>query len=260
MNEATVEPCDTPNAAAPIAPIVIGGHSHMCALVGDLYESKAVLRAVADYPDLFALHGPWPRDEAYWQWMKEQSAGTQLVLVWGGNEHNLFYFFEDHRSFDFVSRHVNKLSYALNVVPQRMVRDKFNKASLANLRLLLAEIAKTPVVSLTVVGTPPPKRDNEQLRKILLNEPYFVHWVEEIGEDLETVKILAPHIRLKLWFLLQDMLVDAAREVGAKFIPVAQELMDGEGFLREEYWHHDVTHANRRYGEVVLRRIVEELR
>lgn len=259
MKEASVELNDMPELATRAAPIVVGGHSHMCALVGDLHESQAVLHAVADYPNVYALHGPWPRDEAYWQWMKEQSAGTKIALVWGGNEHNLFYFFEDHRSFDFVSRHVNKLSFALNVIPQRIVREKFNKTSLQNLRGLLAGIEKAPVFSVAVVGTPPPKRDNEQLRKILLNEPYFVDWAADIGENLETVKILSPHIQLKLWFLLQDMLAEAAHQVGVRFIPVAREVMDAEGFLREEYWYPDVTHANRHYGEVMLRQIVEEL-
>ena len=79
------------------------------------------------------------------------------------------------------------------------------------------------------------------------------------GEDLDTVKITPPHVRLKLWYLLQEMLEESAHEVGGKFIPVLAEAQDEAGYLRPEYWYHDVTHANRLYGGLMLRRVIEEL-
>jgi len=231
----------------------------MCALVGDLATTETALHAVADFPNVFALHAPWPRADDYWEQLKAKSAGTRIALVWGGNEHNLNYFFQSRQPFDFVSRHVSSLAYSFNIIPRRKVRERFNTSGLDKLRSVLADLAKSSVGSISVIGTPPPKKDNEQLRKILINEPVFLEWIKFMGEDLDTVKITPPHVRLKLWYLLQEMLEESAHEVGGKFIPVLAEAQDEAGYLRPEYWYHDVTHANRLYGGLMLRRVIEEL-
>lgn len=241
------------------APIVVAGHSHMSALVGDLHASETELHAVPNFPNVLALHAPWPRSEEYWEHLRAKSAGTRIALVWNGNEHNLHYFFQSPHPFDFQSRHVSKIISTFRIIPRRMVREKFNKSSFDDLRAVLVNLATGSARSIHLVGTPPPKKDNEQLRKILLNEPHFTIWAEGIGESFDTVKITSPHLRLKLWFLVQEMLAEAAHEVGGKFVSVPAELQDADGFLRSEYWASDVTHANRLYGEVMLRRIVQEL-
>jgi hypothetical protein len=250
---------DSPLQTGTTPPIVVAGHSHMCALVGDRFVTEPEMHAVSDFPNLFALHAPWPRREDYWGHLREKGAGTRIALVWGGNEHNVHYFFESKRPFDFWSRHVSKLSSTFHLMSQRRVRHKFMESSLGQLDTVLANLASGTATSISVIGTPPPKRDSEGLRKILLNEPLFVQFATQIGETIDTAKITPPHIRLKLWFLLQDMLAEAARRVGAIFIPVPETLRDEDGFLPYEYWASDVTHANRLYGQVMLRRIVEEL-
>jgi hypothetical protein len=241
------------------SPIIVAGHSHMCALVGDLHPQEADLYAVSDFPNVFALHALWPRNDHYWKQLKAKSAGNRIALVWGGNEHNAFHFFQTQHPFDFVSRHVNKLISSFEVISQRRVRHLYNKSSFDHLRVVLADLVTGSARCVSVVGTPPPKKDSEQLRKILINEPLMVEWAQRFGENVDTVKITEPHVRLKLWFLIQEILADAAHQVGAKFIPVAPEVQDHDGFLRSEYWHHDVTHANRLYGQVMLRRVIEEL-
>jgi hypothetical protein len=231
----------------------------MCALVGDLHTTETDLHTVSDFPNVFALHAPWPRSDDYWEHLKAKGVGNRIALVWGGNEHNLHYFFQDNSPFDFVSRHVNMLIPSFNLIPQRRVRQNFNASSFDQLRAVLADLAAGSPKSINLIGTPPPKKDNEELRKIIANEPVLVRWVEHHGESFDSVRITPPYLRLKLWFLLQEMLTEAARCVGGKFVSVPAELQDDDGFLRTEYWHSDVTHANRRYGEVMLRRIIEEL-
>jgi hypothetical protein len=111
----------------------------------------------------------------------------------------------------------------------------------------------------TLVGTPPPKKDNEALRKLLEKEPYFCDWAAQLGQSIDEIKITEPHVRLKLWFLLQDMIAEIGRRHGARFIPVPSELQDEDGFLLEQYWHPDVTHANAAYGAIVLRKVLEDV-
>ncbi|SRR5579884_494268 len=258
MNGELVAPAAAACELAPDPPILVAGHSHMCALVGDLHTVETRLHPVADHPNVFALHAPWPRQDEYWQHLKASAAGMRIALIWNGNEHNIHYFFLDQRPFDFVSRHVNKLVPTFSLIPQRRIRQKFREASVDELAAILADLAAGPAKSINVVGTPPPKKDNEELRKILRNEPVLVNWAEFVGQSLDEIKITPPYVRLKLWFLLQEMVADAARQIGAKFIPVPQEVQDEDGFLKPEYWHPDVTHANRLYGDVMLRRIIQE--
>jgi hypothetical protein len=240
-------------------PIIVAGDSHMCALVGDLYTTEPQLHAVAGFPNVYALHASWPRRKTYWEHLKANCAGARIALVWRGNEHNVHYFFQNDRPFDFVSRHVNLLIHTFNIIPQKMVRQKFKATSFDVLRAVLSSLVSGSAEGIGIVGTPPPKKDSEQLRKLLLNEPVFQQWAERLGASIDTVKITSPHVRLKLWFLIQEMLGQVATEIGAKFISVPAELQDADGFLRPEYWHADVTHANRIYGEVMLRRVVEQL-
>ncbi len=56
----------------------------------------------------------------------------------------------------------------------------------------------------------------------------------QLGQSIEDIKITDPHVRLKMWFLLQDMIAEIAHRHGARFIPVPRELQDEEGFLLEQ--------------------------
>jgi hypothetical protein len=239
--------------------IIVAGHSHMGALVGFNSSESPKLQPVADHANVLALVGPGgERTDAYWRALQDAAPGNCLALVWGGNEHNVHYFFED-QAFDFVSRHVRKLVSTLNVVPQGLVREKFNEVSVVDLRRVLADLLSASPKRIAVVGTPPPRKDNDELRKLLVNEPHFKIWAQYKGLNLASAKITAPHVRLKLWYLLQDMFAVAAQEAGAIFIPVPDQLRDEEGFLPQEYWYSDVTHANRRYGDIMLKRVIAQL-
>ena len=125
---------------------------------------------------------------------------------------------------------------------------------------LLAAIRKEEPRKLCVLGTPPPKKDSEALRRKLEREPFFLDWAAAIGQDVATIKITEPLVRLKLWHLLQDMFRAEAQKVGAVFVPVPAETLDDEGYLKPEYSADDVTHANEAYGALMLKKAIEELR
>jgi hypothetical protein len=230
----------------------------MFAMVGDKSAAETQLQSVQQHANVFSLQGPTPRTDDYWTALKTKAAEQCVALVWGGNEHNGFYFFEDQH-FDLFSRYVKKVIATANIVPQRVVKEKYREHSINELEELLKALAAASGTQVSVVGTPPPKKDNDKLREMLKHEPLFRRVAESKNIDINSLTIRPPHVRLKLWFLLQDMLADAVQQVGGKFIPVAAEVQDEDGFLRPEYWHHDVTHANQVYGEIMLRRVVAEL-
>ena len=59
-------------------------------------------------------------------------------------------------------------------------------------------------------------------------------------------------LRLKLWFLLQQMMRETAERLAIEFWPVSASAMTEEGYLRPEYWAPDATHANGAYGALML--------
>ena len=188
------------------------------------------------------------------------SEGRRVGLIWGGNEHNAFYFFESAHMFDFASKYVARLLERVQIVTQRTVKSRFREHSLAQLDEVLDSLVRARPERLALIGTPPPKKDSEKLRAVLDREPFFLAVAASMKADRDSVRITDPYVRLKLWYLLQDMLREAAGRRGAHFVAVPPECQDREGFLRDEFWAPDVTHANADYGHIMLARVLEELR
>jgi hypothetical protein len=243
----------------PAAKVILAGHSHLTALTVNHVKNPPALRAHGQVADLHVLEGIWPRDAAYWRELADNAADADVVIVWGGNEHNVGFFFQAAFAFDFLSNKVKRLIPSFQIVSQSKIKRRFNEISLEELDGVLAALNARGPASVTLIGTPPPKKDNDKLRKLLEQEPYFCDWAAQLGQSIADIKITEPHIRLKLWFLLQDMIAEIARRHGARFIPVPKELQDEEGYLLEQYWHPDVTHANAAYGAILLRKVLEDV-
>jgi hypothetical protein len=256
---------DLAETAEPIASIqpapkvILAGHSHLSALTVNHVKDPPALRTLRPRGDLHVLEGTWPRDAAYWRALADNAEGADVIIVWGGNEHNVSFFFQAAFAFDFLSNKVKRLIPTFQIVSQSKIKRRFNEIDLDELDSVLPMLNARGPASVTLVGTPPPKKDNEALRKLLEKEPYFCDWAAQLGQSIDEIKITEPHVRLKLWFLLQDMIAEIGRRHGARFIPVPNELQDEDGFLLEEYWHPDVTHANAAYGAIVLRKVLEDV-
>lgn len=233
--------------------LVLAGHSHIVALTGPQQTNVPMLRPVAENGDVAVLESDWPRTDAYWDALTECSFGADVALIWGGNEHNICYFFQADHAFDFLSKNVNRLIPSFQVVPKATIRRRFLDAGLTQLSRVMDRLsADGGDRRIAILGTPPPKRDNDALRAMLTEEPFFVEQAAFLGHTVETIPITAPHVRLKLWYLLQEMLADQARRVGAAFVPIPSGAQDEDGFLKPEYWTRDVTHANADYGRLMF--------
>lgn len=61
-----------------------------------------------------------------------------------------------------------------------------------------------------------------------------------------------------MWRVIQELTEEIAQERRALFVPVVAEAFDASGFLREEF-HADITHANEKYGQLMLEAALERL-
>lgn len=238
---------------------IIAGHSHINALVGLRHEGAPTFREIDGTSGLTVLDGEWPRGRDYWETLITHARGSRIAVIWGGNEHNLAYFFRDAYDFDFASKHVSKILNNIQIIARSTIRKRFYDISLADLATLLDQLKSAEPERLVIIGTPPPKKDNEQLRLMFAAEPHFLQYAASKGIDPRQIPITEPHIRLKLWYLLQDLFAAEASRIGAVFLPVAPETQDAEGYLKQEFWQNDVTHANGDYGAIMLERLGQEL-
>lgn len=116
-----------------------------------------------------------------------------------------------------------------------------------HLRLLryLSEIVPAKLVQ---HEPPPPVADGAFLREAAAT----------YDPDAATYGISAPHLRLKLWQLHNQLFREFCASNNIEYVINPSEVFDGDGFLAEPYWG-DYVHGNAQYGAAVLHKL-EELR
>jgi hypothetical protein len=243
--------------------LVIAGDSHVFAL-GIPHTpglEEAVLVPMAnDRVEMLAVDGPCPRPLAYWQDVVRFSEGRSAAISWCGNQHHQFFLFAPSPLFDFVmaSRPDLPLEETAELVPEAMVRQVF-WPTVAILGAMLGELASKGCSRAFVLGTPPPKGDDDRVRAYLSAEPGLVALAAERGFAIADVPLTPPLVRLKLWRVVQEMMAELAGANGASFVEVPPEAQDDTGFLRPEYWVPDATHANHVYGQLLLNRLLDRV-
>lgn len=232
--------------------IIIAGHSHTAALIGRArVESDFRLLPIAGYDGFFGLHGPlrdgFPvRAAPYWEAVAHYAVHNRVALIYGGNEPNLRFLFEDPVPFDFVLHRVQSLPLNPDavVVPEALVRAQIESLLAAALDDLLGALKIRAGFPVILLGTPPPKGDHQLLRRFL-------------PAEFPQLKLMSATVRLKLWHLLQELYAEKARSYGFDFLPVSDEVTDKDGFLKPPFWADDLTHANSAYGKVMLERLAK---
>jgi hypothetical protein len=233
---------------------IIAGHSHTVCL-GVQYESDDSSPKLLDltngdsrFQGLAVFLHP-----SYWDRLAQLAAGRKVALFWSGNQHLAYYLFASPPLFDFFLSRRPDMPVEANthIVPETAVRARF-APTFEGLhyvmdRLQTARLDCQPILC----GTPPPKGNDGRLRALLANEPYFVSLALAMKAGLQDVELSPRLLRLKLWLVLQEMLEDVARAHSVPFLPVSASVQTGDGFLAEEYWGGDATHANEAYGRVM---------
>jgi hypothetical protein len=238
--------------------ILIAGHSHSACLgLVRMDGGEPRIEEMLSTPTL-SVHGLsycWPTPFLP-DFLPPHIAGKHLVLIWQGNHAQSKFNLVVQRQFDFVSSGLPGVPLTDDawIVPESLVEAALDPSA-GDLAFGLGRIMQGNPASVTVVGPPPPKRDEDFIRSQLVGDAGVVKGLAELGLDAATVGITAASVRLKAWELLTRLHAGAARRHGASFLHVPPASQDEDGYLLAEYWH-DVTHANRKYGPLLLDAII----
>jgi hypothetical protein len=235
------------------APVVIAGHSHTVALGVPISSPDGLTDFVAlsGEPRATGLTGAFPRTDEYWADMVALTKVRTVAISWNGNQHLAGLLVA--QPFDFALRSRPDLPVApITIVPELAVRELLGQSHVTLTRVLegAARAGGRPPI---ILGTPPPKGDAAWVRRRLSSEVHFVQLAEQAGVSLETIELSTPQVWLKSWLVIQELLREIAGAFSLRFCPSPPDAQTADGFLREEYWSDDVTHANAAYGMLMRR-------
>lgn len=235
------------------AQLLIVGNSHVNCYGGhggrslDDYEMNPI-----DEGRGFMRIGGDPTNPGYWDAAVELAKTIRVAVCWQGNQHALFMFLERPFDFALASHPGLVVDQGVDLVPEMQLREVF-QPSFSDLEIVLTRMLDTGGQRPMVLGTPPPKADNEAIRRgMRVHADFFSKLASDRGLDPEKAQLAPPCLRLKLWLLLQQMTRETAERLAVEFWPVSASAMTEERYLRPEYWAEDATHANAAYGALML--------
>jgi hypothetical protein len=233
--------------------LLIVGNSHVNCYGGHLgrspddYEMNPI-----DEDRGFMRIGGAP-NPGYWDAVVELAKTYRIALLFLGNQHVAYFMFVE-KQFDFaLASHPGLVvDQGVELVPELQVREVF-QPSMSHLEIVLTPMLDAGGPRPVVLGTPPPKADDEAIRRgMQVHADFFTKLASDLSLDPEKAQLASASLRLKLWLLLQQMMRETAERLAVDFWPVSASAMTEEGFLRPEYCHEDATHANAAYGALML--------
>ena len=182
--------------------------------------------------------------------VEDLPAGMPVFLSVLGTYHNILGLLRSGPDFDFLLDPDEHPASDSNVrVPHRALASAFEGVfEEAKPIRTISAAAKSTVY---LISAPPPKRSNDFILEHLLRQKKQSYR----GTTIVDVGVERPVSRLKLWQLEARLMKSWAENQGMSFIPAPPPACDCDGFLRPEFYHADATHANDRYGTLVIQQI-----
>jgi hypothetical protein len=238
------------------------GHSHIVAFAKGVYQYQAsdlpaqAPRVEGRFVYLYdpaynpVLHGPAGAPELNPN-LREQLTALPwdfVVLVCGGNEHNVLGIVRNKRPFDFVLSSAPDLPLqpGYELVPEALIREvlkHFMAESLQAMRTFRSA-TELPIMQLE----PPPPLPNQRV---------LAYPRELLRARLLRNKIAPELVRYKLWRLESDIYMRVCHESGIAYLRAPPGMIDKNGMLAEPGWGSDATHANPRYGVEVIKDVID---
>ena len=237
---------------------MIAGHSHVQALgfsplaVGD---GPNLIPLSVERDDVYGFAtADGPYSPKYWDKLVEIARGKDILILWIGSQHLAEFLFQEGEPFDFLiaSRPDLPVDSSVKLVPESLVRH-YQMSFLSALDAFLERLKDVGDSRVFIGATPPPKGDDDALKTLLTYEDHFQRRARMLGLDIGTVRLTAPAVRLKLWLVIHELLNDIAEKHRSTLLPVPDEAIDENGFLRLQYWENDVGHGNTDYGALFLK-------
>jgi hypothetical protein len=231
------------------AHVLACGDSHRYALldaigqgVADVSLRGAVLSQITP--------GHRETDDLYWDMVADSACSRSVAILWGGNRHNRF-MLKPSQSFTLAYGQDQTVEDHGDLVPVEAVRALLTPF-VAGLDALLGRIHDCS--SVCVVASPPPKQES-LVRAGIAKEPGYVKAAKDRGLDIATAPITPLHLRVSLWRIYQDLLLEIAQRHRALFVSVPRAAMNDDGSLRLDLSASDATHGNAPYGAMMWNEI-----
>jgi hypothetical protein len=173
-----------------------------------------------------------------------RNAGLLLLLVLGGNEHNVMGMVNTGGDYDFLlPGETGPLRSGSTIVPLGAVRTQMERQT-AYFRDMLDRINGLAGDRIACLEPPPPIRDSQTILAKL--DPYFR---ETYGDR---ISINPPEFRFKLWRLRCMVFQARCARHGIPYIAVPPELMEDGRYLHADAIAGDATHANAKFGATMV--------
>jgi len=189
-------------------------------------------------------------DERIHDWLDRRHESMIFSMI-GGNVNNVFGLLQLQQPFDFILPWQQDLpvNAGFPFVTFGSITATFFGQAEGFLKQIeaLGRYARRRGIPVCHLGSPPPIGDDAHILKHL--DPYFRQ------ERFARKPLTERNIRYKLWRLDAYITERHCADVGVRFVPPPPESRDGEGFLRPEYYADNATHANDRYGDLVIAQI-----
>lgn len=134
-----------------------------------------------------------------------------------------------------------------SVIPVRVLESYIESGVVNSDGPMLKKIRDSTRARVFHLTPPPPKEDNDFIKQF--------HEARFAAEGLGNLEPHPPALRLACWNMQRKSLSTFCAEIGVELLPPPPVTVGEGGFLERHYYGKDVTHANRRYGEQVLRQI-----
>jgi hypothetical protein len=169
----------------------------------------------------------------------------------GGNQYAIVSTVRTPLEYDFLTpSHDQKgITKGAELVPFRALAGYIEKGVRGTVGPVLNQIRESTKARVFHIAPPPPKEDNGFIAKNF--ESRFA------GEGIEDFGPTNPLLRLKCWKVQLTCLAELCAELGIGLVAPPKPAVTAKGFLAPRCYANDVTHANRRYGEFVLKQMIE---
>ncbi len=240
----------------PLARIMIFGDSHTVAIA-------QAIAFRADNPDpvlppleLFRLRKKkgevWLGDTEVDEFCKKISRLRPTDAVFsaiGGNQYAVPSTVRAPPYFHLVSKNASEVEMdsSESIIPVRVLESYISSGVTNSDGPMLQKIRSATRARVFHLTPPPPKEDNEFIKRF--------HEARFAAEGLGKLEPHSPEFRLACWEMQRSSLACFCSKIGVELLPPPAATVGAHGFLDKHYYGKDVTHANRRYGEQVLRQI-----
>ncbi|WP_341487071.1 hypothetical protein [Pararhizobium sp. A13] len=171
-----------------------------------------------------------------------------LAITWVGTYHNIFGLAQHEQPFDFFEPDSSEEpDLTRELIPYGTLHRQF--AMTTGRDVVTRKIGGNTKAKVVLLATPPVKGDDDFIRAKLKLKNYR-------GQSIDEVGVTPASIRAKLWRLEMRCVESYCIDINAEFLPVPDAAFTDEGFLRTDLYGSDATHANVKYGAMVVEQLL----